>query len=99
VADVVAQVEQIGRLRRFFSPAQADAIVGGGLEDPLKSRRRETAVVFLDLRRFTAFTESADPEEVSLPHWATIVTEPAGELALKGLARLVKVARAWKEPT
>ncbi len=64
VADGVAQVERMGRLKRFFSPALAEAIVGGGADDPLKSHRREIAVVFLDLRGFTAFTETADPEEV-----------------------------------
>ena len=64
VADGVAELERLGRLKRFFSPALAEAIVGGGAEDPLKSHRREIAVVFLDLRGFTAFTETSDPEEV-----------------------------------
>ena len=64
VAEGVAQVERMGRLKRFFSPALAEAIVDGGAEDPLRSHRREIAVVFLDLRGFTAFTETADPEEV-----------------------------------
>jgi len=64
VAEGVAQIERMSRLKRFFSPALAEAIVGGGADDPLKSHRREIAVVFLDLRGFTAFTETADPEEV-----------------------------------
>ena len=64
VADGVKQLEQVGRLRRFFSPQLADLIVAGGADDPLKSHRREITVVFLDLRGFTAFTETADPEEV-----------------------------------
>lgn len=64
VADGVAQLERLSRLKRFFSPALAEAIVEGGTDDPLKSHRREIAVVFLDLRGFTAFTETADPEEV-----------------------------------
>jgi len=64
VADGVAQLERVGRLKRFFSPALAEAIVGGGADDPMKSHRREITVVFLDLRGFTAFTETADPEEV-----------------------------------
>jgi len=64
VADGVAQLERVGRLKRFFSPQLADLIVAGGAEDPLKSHRREITVVFLDLRGFTAFTETADPEEV-----------------------------------
>jgi class 3 adenylate cyclase/CheY-like chemotaxis protein len=64
VQDGVQQLERVGRLRRFFSPQLAEAIVGGGAMDPLKSHRCEITVVFLDLRGFTAFTETADPEEV-----------------------------------
>ena len=64
VADKVAEIEQLGRLKRFFSPALADAIVAGGADDPLRTHRREITVVFLDLRGFTAFTETAEPEEV-----------------------------------
>ena len=61
VADGVAQLERVGRLKRFFSPQLAEAIVGGGTDDPLKSHRREITVVFLDLRGFTAFTETRRP--------------------------------------
>jgi class 3 adenylate cyclase len=57
-------VEQLGRLKRFFSPQLADLIVRGGADDPLKTHRREVTVVFLDLRGFTAFAEGSDPEEV-----------------------------------
>jgi class 3 adenylate cyclase len=64
IADGVTQLERLGRLKRFFSPALAQAIVDGGADDPLKSHRREITVVFLDLRGFTSFTETADPEEV-----------------------------------
>jgi class 3 adenylate cyclase len=64
VAEQVAQLERLGRLRRFFSPQLAEAIVNGGADDPLKSHRREVTVVFLDLRGFTAFSETSEPEEV-----------------------------------
>ncbi len=64
VAEQVAQLERLGRLKRFFSPALAEAIVSGGAEDPLQSHRRDITVVFLDLRGFTAFAETAEPEEV-----------------------------------
>jgi len=64
VADGIAQLERMGRMKRFFSPQIADLILSGGTDDPLKSHRREITVVFLDLRGFTAFTETADPEEV-----------------------------------
>ena len=57
-------VERLGRLKRFFSPQLAEAIVTGGADDPLRTHRREVTVVFLDLRGFTAFAETADPEEV-----------------------------------
>jgi class 3 adenylate cyclase len=64
VAAQVAELESLGRLKRFFSPQLAEAILSGGAEDPLKSHRREITVVFLDLRGFTAFAESNEPEEV-----------------------------------
>jgi len=60
----VAELERVGRLKRFFSPQLAELIVAGGTEDPLKSHRREITVVFLDLRGFTAFAETNEPEEV-----------------------------------
>ena len=64
VAEQVAQLERLGRLKRFFSPQLAEAIVSGGADDPLTTHRREIIVVFLDLRGFTAFAETAEPEEV-----------------------------------
>ena len=65
VADQVGQIEQMSRLKRFFSPPLADAILAGGAADPLRPHRREISVVFLDLRGFTAFAEMSEPEEVS----------------------------------
>ncbi len=64
VAEGIQQLEKVGQLKRFFSPQLAEAILAGGANDPLKSHRREITVVFLDLRGFTSFTETADPEEV-----------------------------------
>ncbi len=64
VAEQVTQLERLSRLKRFFSPQLAELIVAGGAEDPLKTHRREVTVVFLDLRGFTAFAETAEPEEV-----------------------------------
>jgi class 3 adenylate cyclase len=57
-------VESLSRLKRFFSPQLAELIVTGGADDPLKTHRRDVTVVFLDLRGFTAFAETAEPEEV-----------------------------------
>jgi class 3 adenylate cyclase len=64
VAEQVAENERLARLKRFFSPKLAEMIVDGGGEDPLKSRRREIVVVMCDLRGFTAFAETSEPEEM-----------------------------------
>ena len=63
-AHTYQMVEKLGRLKRFFSPQLAELIVTGGADDPLKTHRRDVTVVFLDLRGFTAFAETAEPEEV-----------------------------------
>jgi class 3 adenylate cyclase len=64
VEQQLAQLDRLERLKRFFSPQLAELIVSGDTEDPLKSHRREITVVFLDLRGFTAFAETSEPEEV-----------------------------------
>jgi adenylate cyclase len=64
VAEQVEQLDRLARLRRFLSPKVADLIVAGNLDDPLATHRREVVVTFADLRGFTAFTETADPEDV-----------------------------------
>ncbi len=64
VAEQVSELERLSRLKRFFSPQLAELIVTGGADDPLKTHRREITVVFLDLRGFTAFAETSEPEEV-----------------------------------
>jgi adenylate cyclase len=64
VAEQVAENERLSRLKRFFSPKLAELIVEGNGEDPLKSRRREIVVVYSDLRGFTAFAETSEPEEL-----------------------------------
>ena len=64
VVEQVSQLERLSRLKRFFSPALAEAFVTGGAADPLKSHRREIVVVFVDLRGFTPFAEPSEPEEV-----------------------------------
>ncbi|MEZ5844854.1 MAG: response regulator [Hyphomicrobiaceae bacterium] len=60
----VAELQRLGRLRRFLSPQVADVIVSSDSEHLLASHRREITVVFCDLRGFTAFSEIAEPEEV-----------------------------------
>jgi len=63
VESQVEQIERIGRLKRFLSPAVADLIVSGGDESFLESHRREITVVFCDLRGFTSFAETVEPED------------------------------------
>jgi class 3 adenylate cyclase/AmiR/NasT family two-component response regulator len=64
VNEQLLQLECLARLKRFFSPQLAEAILAGGADDPLATHRREVTVVFLDLRGFTAFAETSEPEEV-----------------------------------
>jgi class 3 adenylate cyclase len=64
VAEQVAEIERVNRLRRFLSPVVADAVVSDGAERLLASRRVDVTVLFSDLRGFTAFAESAPPEDV-----------------------------------
>ena len=64
VQEQVEQLERMGRLRRFLSPQLADLVVSSGDESFLDSHRRDITVVFCDLRAFTAFAETSEPEEV-----------------------------------
>src|SRR5215472_13079529 len=64
VAEQVEELGRVGRLRRFLAPQLAELIVSQGDEKILESHRREILVVFCDLRGYTAFTETAEPEEV-----------------------------------
>jgi adenylate cyclase len=64
VAEQVDELGRVGRLKRFLAPQLAEMIVSHGDEKILESHRREIVVVFCDLRGYTAFTETAEPEEV-----------------------------------
>jgi len=64
---VQTQLEELGRLqrlRRFLSPQLADAIVSSGDESILRSHRRQVAMFFADLRGWTNFVDSVEPEEL-----------------------------------
>ncbi len=63
VAEQVADLERLSRLRRFLSPQIAGLIVESGDESFLESHRRDITTVFTDLRGFTAFAETSEPEE------------------------------------
>jgi adenylate cyclase len=54
----------MSKLTRFLSPKISELIMSGEADDPLKTRRAEITVVYVDLRGFTAFTETTEPEEV-----------------------------------
>jgi adenylate cyclase len=64
VAEQVEELGRVGRLKRFLAPQLAELIVSHGDEKILESHRQEIVVVFCDLRGYTAFTETAEPEEV-----------------------------------
>jgi class 3 adenylate cyclase/CheY-like chemotaxis protein len=64
VTDQLAALDRMARLKRFFSPHLAELLVSSGGETLLESHRREIIVVFCDLRGFTAFAETTEPEEV-----------------------------------
>ena len=64
VRDQVAEIARLARLRRFLSPQVADVIVSSGVEKILDSHRSRIAVLFCDLRGFTAFAETVEPEDV-----------------------------------
>ena len=64
VAEQVTQLERMAELKRFFAPSVADAIVSAADKSILAPHRREICYMFADLRGFTGFTDSAEPEEV-----------------------------------
>jgi class 3 adenylate cyclase len=64
VAAQVDEIERIGRLKRFLAPQIADTIISSGGEAILEHHRRDIVVLFCDMRGFTAFSETAEPEDV-----------------------------------
>jgi adenylate cyclase len=64
VAQQLAHIERMDRLKRFLPPQVAELILSSGDDRVLDSHRRDVSIVFCDLRGFTAFAETAEPEEV-----------------------------------
>jgi adenylate cyclase len=65
VRDQVEELQRVGRLRRFLAPQLAQAIVSAGDDEAmLENHRREVVALFCDLRGFTSFSETAEPEDV-----------------------------------
>ena len=63
VAEQLTELEHVSQLKRFFSPQLAELIVSSGDDKFMKSHRQEITVVFCDLRNFTEFSSTAEPEE------------------------------------
>ena len=64
VADQLGEIQRVNRLKRFLAPQVAESVVSTGDDQLLESHRRDVAIVFCDLRGFTALAETAEPEEV-----------------------------------
>lgn len=64
VADQIGEIERVSRLKRFLAPQVAESVISAGDDRLLDTHRRDVAVVFCDLRGFTALAETAEPEEV-----------------------------------
>jgi len=64
VQQQVGELERVARLKRYLSPQVAETILRRDDDSLFVGHRREITVVFLDLRGFTAFSDSAEPEEV-----------------------------------
>jgi len=60
----VEELERVSRLRRFLAPQLAQAVVSAGDERILETHRREIVSLFCDLRGFTSFAETAEPEDI-----------------------------------
>src|SRR4029077_12836379 len=60
----LGQIERMGALKRFLAPQLAELIIARGEEHILETHRRDIVIVFCDLRGFTSFAETGEPEEV-----------------------------------
>ncbi|MCE8537929.1 GAF domain-containing protein [Ruegeria pomeroyi] len=63
VSEQVDEIERMGRLKRFLPAAVADTVISSGSDKMLSSHRALLGVLFCDIRGFTAFCETAEPEE------------------------------------
>jgi class 3 adenylate cyclase len=64
VSEDVSEVGRITRLKRYLSPQVVAAVLSGEESHVLKPTRKEVSIVFSDLRNFTHFSETAEPEEI-----------------------------------
>ena len=63
VEEQVGEIARMGRLKRFLPSAVADVVMSEGADNVLKSKRALVSVLFCDIRGFTTFVETAEPEE------------------------------------
>jgi class 3 adenylate cyclase/CheY-like chemotaxis protein len=65
VQEQTRHLDRLNHLKTFFAPELIVTILSSGGEGVLRPHRREVTVMFMDLRGFTAFTDSVEPEEVT----------------------------------
>jgi adenylate cyclase len=65
ISQQVDPINGVTRLVRYVSPQIATALLDSDEKDLFESHRREITAVFLDLRGFTSFSDSVEPEEVA----------------------------------
>jgi adenylate cyclase len=75
VAEQLVEIERMSGLKRFLAPQIAELVLTSGGEKLLDSQRKDVTIVFCDLRGFTSFAETAEPEEVM-----TVLREYHGSL-------------------
>ena len=64
VRDQVKELERYNELRRYLSPNFADKILSTGEALGTEPQRKMLTVLFSDIRNFSAFTDSLEPEEL-----------------------------------
>jgi class 3 adenylate cyclase len=65
VDEQVGEIERLGQLRRFLTPQIAESVLSGDADSLLATHRRRIAVFFCDLRGFTRFSASSEPEDIA----------------------------------
>jgi len=64
VAEQVGEIQRMSRLKRFLAPQVAELVLSAPDDALLRNHRCDIAVLFCDVRGFTSFAETAEPEEV-----------------------------------
>ncbi len=69
------------KMAQFLPPHVADMILSGDQDEFLKGHRAEISVAFVDLRGFTAFAETAEPEDLMavLRQYQSVIGEVVSE--------------------